>query len=177
MSFTTANKEVLDLFIATGKEVPTEDSNMGRAVAILQEIIDQHSHSVPDITSYTNDPDGAAEDIASDASHIFDALEELEGYIAGSDDDFNLEFDGAEYRLIGSDEETIWPIYRDAIQETVEDCYSEVLDLSKIPNFIAVSVDWEQTAKNAYADGYGHQFSGYDGSEHEAGGYYIFRTN
>jgi hypothetical protein len=107
----------------------------------------------------------------------FDALEELESMIAEGLDDNNFEFDGNEYRLIKSDEDCIWPIYRDAIQSTLEDCYSDVLKLDKIPSFIAVSVDWEQTAKNAYADGYGHQFSSYDGSEYEAGGYYIFRTN
>ena len=60
------------------------------------------------------------------------------------------------------------------------DCYD--LKLDKIPDFIAVSIDWEQTTKNAYADGYGHTFAGYDGEEIEIIGnkgliYHAFRTN
>lgn len=175
MTYATANAEILALFTATGKEVPHEDSNMGRAVQILQTICDSQSHTVPDVTDYGNVTSEAAEEIEADASDIFEALEEIESNIAShsSDDDFTLDFDGNEYRMIK--EPAIWEIYRDAIQETVEECYD--LNLDKIPSFIAISVDWEQTAKNAYADGYGHQFSGYDGSEEEAAGYYIFRTN
>lgn len=218
MSFQTANKEILDLFVVAGREVPREDSNMGRAVAILQTICDAQSHTIPDADDEAKDIlsqlvddlgwegfegnaachpyvwkdeqrfDGELIEIAPKAAAfagletdvapvIFEALEEIEGRIASGDDDFTLDFDGNEYRLIKSDEDTIWPIYRDEIKCTVEDCYSDVLKLDKIPSFIAVSVDWEQTAKNAYVDGYGHQFSTYDGSEEEAGGYYIFRTN
>lgn len=212
--FMTRNADLLNLFRLAGKNVPTEDSEMGRAVSILTTIIDQHSHSIPDASEdreelidalrgwsvfngnaacnpYAESHDGKRVDgdnmfevvgkacqlAGVEVAHceFFDALDELEDKIG--EDDFTLDFDGAEYRLIKSDEDVIWPIYRDAIQSTVEECYSEVLDLSKIPAFIAVSVDWEQTAKNAYADGYGHHFSGYDGSENDAAGYYIFRTN
>lgn len=173
MAYANKNAEILALFTATGKEVPTEDSNMGRAVMILQAICDSQSHSVPDVAEYGNSTDGGASDIESDASHIFEALEELESNIG--DDDFTLDFDGNEYRLINDDD--IWDIYVEEIKNTVEECYSDVLKLDDIPPFIAFSIDWEQTAKNAYADGYGHQFSSWDGGEEESAGYYIFRTN
>ena len=173
MSYASKNAEILALFVAAGKEIPHEDSDMGRAVQILQTICDSQSHTVPDVAEYGNNVDGGAEEIADDAAHIFEALEEIEGHIG--EDDFTIDFDGNEYRIIN--ESDIWEIYKDAIQNIVEDCYSEVINLDKVPSFIAVTIDWEQTAKNAYVDGYGHTFSGYDGSEEEAAGYYIFRTN
>lgn len=173
MTYATDNKEILALFSFLEKEIPHEDSDMGRAVQILQTICDKHSHTIPDPADYTDNPDGAKEDVESDASHIFEALDELESNIGT--DDFTLDFDGNEYRLINDSD--IWEIYRDEIQRTVEECYSDVIRPDKIPSFIAFSIDWEQTAKNAYADGYGHTFSSYDGSEEESAGYYIFRTN
>lgn len=109
----------------------------------------------------------------SNYSELFDAIEELESKLGN--DDFYFEYDGNEYRIIS--ESAIWSIYVESIQSLVEDCYSDVLKLDDIPSFIALEIDWEQTAKNAYADGYGHHFSGYDGSELEIGGYYVFRTN
>ncbi len=236
MNYANNCKDILDLFIAAGKPVPTEDSNMGRAVQILQKICDSQNHTIPDseyvlddISNTLSEDFGwnfymtstsvwnASKDVAKDvinipvtsdvsvqhtnflmvsrhytgpdrntvivlaakeqevnidiASEFFEALEELEQKIG--EDDFRLEFDGNEYRMIA--ESNIWQIYRDEIEETVKDCYD--LKLDDIPSFIAISIDWEQTAQNAYADGYGHQFSGYDGSEEEAAGYYIFRTN
>lgn len=123
-------------------------------IEILRCIIDNHSHTI-DIT------DARA------------AIETLQGKIG--EDDFTFDFDGNEYRIIS--DSAIWEIYKAEIEETVKDCYSEVLKLDEIPSFIAVSIDWDQTAKNAYVDGYGHQFSSYDGSEYMASGYYIFRTN
>jgi hypothetical protein len=100
-----------------------------------------------------------------------EAIQTLTDHVG--EDDFEFDLDGNTYRLIS--ESDIWDIYVDAIKEIVEDCYN--LKLDNIPDFIAWSIDWEQTAKNAYADGYGHTFSTYDGSECGAGGYYIFRTN
>jgi hypothetical protein len=221
MSFETAHKAILDLFRIAGKEVPTEDSNTGRAIQVMQSICDAHSHSIPDADDIKDEMIAELEDenwfifpgnaacnpyaqIKNSLVHIesdniydvickayaeagldlqtpveedfFEALETLENEM-NSNDDFTFEFDGNEYRLINSDENVIWPIYRDAIQETVEECYSDVIKLDKIPSFIAVSIDWELTARNAYVDGYGHQFSTYDGSEEEAAGWYIFRTN
>lgn len=124
-------------------------------LSIMATIINSQSHSC-DVDS-TDD--------------IIEALETLRDNYGESD--FTLDFDGNEYRLIG--EKAIWEIYVDSIKETVEDCYD--LKLNDIPDFVAFSIDWEQTAKNAYVDGYGHTFSGYDGSEEEAGKYFIFRTN
>lgn len=168
MTYANKNAEILALWTAAGKEVPTEDSNIGRAVQILQTICDSQNHTIPQFIC-----DETPDEVLADASDIFEALEELETHIGI--DDFTLDFDGNEYRLIA--ESDIWEIYVDSIKQTVEDCYSDCINLDKIPSFIAVSIDWEQTAQNAFADGYGHQFSGYDGSEEEAAGYYIFRTN
>jgi hypothetical protein len=121
-------------------------------IEILRAIIDEHNHSI--------DMDTARE-----------AIEELRENI--DQDDFRFDFDGNEYRIIG--EGAIWRIYVDEIRNIVEDCYE--LNLDKIPSFVSVSIDWEQTAQNAYSDGYGHTFSSYDGSEIEAAGFYVFRTN
>lgn len=102
-----------------------------------------------------------------------EAIEFLRDKVSEGDTDFYFEFDGSEYRIIS--DSSIWEIYVDTIKDIVNDCYD--LKLDKIPEFIAIEIDWEQTAKNAYADGYGHTFSSYDGSEYEAGDYWIFRTN
>lgn len=139
------------------KSIPYYDSNRHQARLIVEEITNAYACRL----TYSE---------AKQA--ILDVLS-----VMGLDDHYGLEIDGMDFRLIKSDENVIWPIYVEYIQTLVEDCYSEVLNLDKIPPFIAVSVDWEVTAQNAYADGYGHSFSSYDGSEYEAAGYYIFRTN
>lgn len=123
--------------------------------SILAAIIDSQSH-----TCDVDSPDD-----------IIEALESLRDCYGESD--FMLDFDGNEYRLIG--ENAIWGIYVDEIRNIVEDCYD--LKLNNIPDFVAWDIDWEQTARNAYADGYGHTYSGYDGSELNTGKYFIFRTN
>jgi len=126
---------------------------METAKEILAEICDYHSHSL----------------IYSEAR---DALIELNDLL-NEDDDICFDFDGNEYRIIHDD--AIWDIYVEEIKGIVNECYD--LKLDQIPDWIAFSIDWEATAENAYMDGYGHHFSGYDGSETEAGGYYIFRMN
>ena len=88
-------------------------------------------------------------------------------------DDFYIELSGEEYRFIEHD--AIWDIYVEAIQQIIEDSYD--LPLDDLPSFIAFEIDWEATARNCYIDGYGHTFSGYDGSEIESDNYYIFRNN
>ena len=128
---------------------------------VLADIIANH-HSIEDFIL-----DGGAQGL--------DALQEFIDAFDLSDPDQTIDFDGNEYRIIRDSD--IWDIYRDAIQSIVEDCYSDVINLDKVPNFIAVSIDWEQTAKNAYADGYGHTFSSYDHSEIETANHSIFRTN
>ena len=102
-----------------------------------------------------------------------EAIKALRESIDQEEYDFTLDFDGNEYRIIHED--SIWGIYVEEIKNIVESCYD--LKLDQLPGFIAVSIDWENTATNAYVDGYGHTFSGYDGSEEKVGDYYIFRTN
>jgi hypothetical protein len=104
-----------------------------------------------------------------DNEDIAEALETLEEDC----DDNSICFNGHEYRIIKDSE--IWGIYVDTIKEMVSDCYD--LKLDKLPNFIAFEIDWEQTAKNCFVDGFGHTFAIYDGGENEFEGYWIFRTN
>ena len=120
-------------------------------IEIIRAIINEHNHYI--------DMDQARE-----------AIKTLRDDLS---DDFTFDFDGNEYRIISDD--AIWDIYRDEIQNIVEECYD--LKLNDIPDFVAFEIDWEETAQNASVDGYGHTFSSYDHSEIEAGGYWIFRTN
>ena len=123
-------------------------------IEILRTIIDSQSHRV-------------------DMNDAREAIETLRESIINGEDDITFDFDGNEYRIIHED--AIWGIYVEEIKNIVENCYD--LKLDQLPKFITVRIDWEETATNAYVDGYGHTFSGYDGSEEEAAGYYIFRTN
>ena len=93
-------------------------------------------------------------------------------------DDFYQEIDGNEYRFIS--DFAIWDVYVEEIQHITEDCYE-----IKAPAWL--EIDWEQTAKNCYIDGYGHTFSHYDGNEYEftirntdgitQSDWWVFRTN
>ena len=114
---------------------------------------------------HTNDSCGELEDMKQLYADIEDAQEGQEAH------DFTVEYGGAEYRFIHDDE--IWDIYVEAIEETVRECY----DLPKYPDFVAVSIDWEATARNCYVDGYGHQFASYDHGETEHLSWWVFRTN
>jgi hypothetical protein len=106
-----------------------------------------------------------------DVEGIIEALFDLENAYKPSE--FYFEFDGNEYRIIN--EQSIDGIYEETIKDIVTECYD--LNLDKIPSFISVTIDWQQTAQNALADGYGHTFSSYDGSEELINGWWIFRTN
>ena len=91
--------------------------------------------------------------------------------------DFHINIDGNEYRFIDAD--VIDEIAVEEIKEVVQDCYLNGTDLDKL---WWIEIDWEKTADNCIsADGYGHHFSHYDGSEEEAvllgSNWYIFRTN
>jgi len=98
-------------------------------------------------------------------------VEEIENQL-NSCNDFMTHIDGCEYRFIHED--IIWGTYVEKIRQITEDCYN-------IPELHWLSIDWEETAENCFADGYGHTFSSYDGSEEECvfgqENYYIFRIN
>ncbi len=89
-----------------------------------------------------------------------------------SENDFTVDIDCGEYRFIHED--VIWDIYVEEIKMITEDCYD-----IKAPHWLAI--DWEETARNCFVDGYGHTFSHYDGIEQECvfgeENYYIFKTN
>lgn len=100
---------------------------------------------------------------------LIDALEE--------EDDFHITIDGNEYRWIDAVE--IDDIAEEEIKDVVKDCYLNGTDIDKL---WWLEIDWEKTAQNCInADGYGHHFSHYDGSEEEARllgrDWYIFRTH
>ena len=187
------------IYVACGKQYPT-DADTLKAIDFISELIDEnHSLDEPeefDFEDFEEKTDGWDDETYSDYcfdyqerkeealqeyreenesnySELFDAIETLADKLESDDDDFCFEYDGNEYRIIKDSE--IWNIYVEEIKNLVNDCYD--LKLDNIPDFIAFSIDWEETAKNAYADGYGHTFSGYDGSELNIGDYYVFRTN
>ena len=99
-----------------------------------------------------------------------DEVKEIE-FNLNSENDFMAYIDDCEYRIIHQD--VIWEAYVEEIKLIIETCY----DINA-PKWL--SIDWEQTAKNCFIDGYGHTFSTYDGSEEECifgeENYYIFRT-
>jgi hypothetical protein len=103
-----------------------------------------------------------------------DLLDELDSKIY-TKNDFYIEIDRAEYRFINAD--AIWWIYQEEQEDLIKDCYLGGIEL---PYWL--KIDWEQTCENVLnADGYGHHFSRYDGSEEEFNlngeSWYIFRTN
>jgi hypothetical protein len=105
-------------------------------------------------------------------THLFSDCRELYQSV-DSDicDDFIIEFDGEEFRIISDD--SIEDIHTDGVKEITVDCY---LDGTELPSWL--EVDWEETAKNVReSDGYGNHFASYDGEEHSTQSYYIFRTN
>jgi len=106
-------------------------------------------------------------ELSVDRDEARELVEQLE-----TEDDFYQEIDGQEYRFIKDSE--IWDIYVEGIQEITEECFTGKLDWW-------IAIDWEETAKNCHVDGYGHHFSGYDGSEIEYDfddqSWWIFRTN
>ena len=115
-------------------------SKYQEAKLILSEICSYHSHNL----TY---------------NEAKNALIELKDNL--EDDDWTFDLDGNEYRII--EDSAIWSIYVETIKNIVNKCYD--LNLDNLPKFIEWNIDWEQTAKNAYYDGYGHTFSSYDGSE------------
>ena len=147
----------------------TIDTDDYQVAEVLSAII-QENHDIDDFVYPVSADENESELFNTDNRQVLqDFIDEFDL----SDSDQTIEFDGNEYRIIR--ESDIWDIYVEEIKNIVNDCYD--LKLDKLPDFIAVSIDWEETAKNAYADGYGHTFSHYDHSEIETKNHYIFRTN
>ena len=183
------------IYNASGKEYPSDDATL-YAIDFLSELIDEN-HSLEDpeeflvakcyacdfedyspflekYEEYQEALQEYQEENESVYSELFDAIEELADKL-DFEDDFYFEYDGNEYRIIKDSE--IWDIFVEEIKNLVEDYYSDVLKLDDIPGFIEFSIDWEQTAKNIYVDGYGPTFSSYDHSELEIKDFFVFRTN
>lgn len=102
---------------------------------------------------------------------VFDSgeLEELCENLGGID--FQIELDGSEYRFI--DDNSIEDIFAESVQNMIEECYIT----EDMPSLIVGHLNWDGIVRDCMMDGYGHHFSGYDGSENGVTGYYIFRTN
>jgi hypothetical protein len=106
--------------------------------------------------------------LEADKGDIRDLIDQM-----NEDNDVYWECDSEEYRIIHTD--VIDDIAEDEIKEIVQDCYLNGLDMDKL---WWIEIDWEQTADNCIsADGYGHHFSSYDGSEQEWEDWYFFRVN
>ena len=106
-----------------------------------------------------------------------EAREDLVAIGNGQGDDFHVELsDGREFRFIHTD--IINKVFHEECMETIQDCYE---GLDKIPSF--VEIDWKATTNNCLVDGFGHQFSIYDGEELEIAGkdrriaWHVFRNN
>lgn len=126
-----------------------------------------------------------------DRSEAAEAMEKLRD----GEKDFAVEAGGGEYRFIL--EREIDEIQKEELlsDEYVLGCFTpwfiadvtgldtcDVEKAQKSENFellgalMAKNID-EVQKQYSSADGYGHHFSGYDGSEVELGDYYVFRTN
>ncbi len=105
-------------------------------------------------------------DVDPDKGDIRDLID-----LMSEENDLYWECDGQEYRIIHMDE--IDDIAEEEIKEIVQDCYLNGVDMDKL---WWIEIDWKQTADNCIsADGYGHHFSSYDGSEEEWDNWYFFR--
>jgi hypothetical protein len=107
------------------------------------------------------------------------SADELYTKLDADDSDFCIEIDGEEFRII--QEDSIRDIAQEEIAETIKDCYLSQSSNGDLPWWI--EIDWNKTVQNCIdADGYGHHFSSYDGSEYEIAvdgiiKWYAFRTN
>lgn len=97
-----------------------------------------------------------------------DLISDLEG--VGDYDTIDHHALSREFLII--DEDEIDRHFHARIEELVKDCY---LNGRELPSFI--EIDWEKTAENCKIDGYGNEFSSYDGSEDLIDGWYVFCTN
>ena len=131
--------------------------------------------------------------------HVYSDVKQLFDDVANNfDNDFNVDFDGREYRIIHDDD--ILDIMKDelASDEYVLGCGSDwfMSDVTGIPVDairkiqkadaydalgIIIANNDEMLTKFAEGiishDGAGHHFSGYDSSETEAGEYTVFCVN
>jgi hypothetical protein len=135
-----------------------------------------------------------AEDCELDLNECKEYLSNIRGEVQ-EEVDFTFEFEGVEHRIINR--ENILEILADELtsdlyclgcfnanfiaeqcnwpQELVE-CAKEGDAYEALGKAIKENADMEEFAEAyANADGYGHHFNGWDGSENEIGEYYVFR--
>lgn len=131
--------------------------------------------------------------------HVYSDVKQLISDVVDNfDNDFNVDFDGREYRVINNDD--ILEIMKDELSSDtyVLGCGSDwfmsevtgipVDAICKIQNAeayeaLGIIIANNESMLTAFAegiishDGAGHHFSGYDHSETEAGEYTVFCTN
>jgi len=108
------------------------------------------------------------EDIVKD--HFFDAITLLEEIETVLSDDFTIEIEGAEFRVINESE--IEDAWTNSLIDMLEDCHGH-----EIPDHLKPYIDYDKWAQDAKIDGMGHHFSSYDGNEVSTQNFYIFRVN
>ena len=124
-----------------------------------------HPENLPTLLEI--DHDHAAILVACGVEVTEENLETIDSAEVGND--FSVELDGMEFRLISDD--SIERIHADEIQEYVDDCI-----LNDCPETLQRYFDYDSFIRDCrIGDGYGHHFSSYDGSEVNAASYYIFR--
>ena len=105
----------------------------------------------------------------------FTDMEEIKEVIEGVNsseydvtDDFYVECNGVEIRVILSD--SIESIWEEELENLLIECY-------EIPQHLENYIDYDAWVRDCKFDGMGHHFSHYDGSEYESENYYYFRVN
>ena len=108
-----------------------------------------------------------SEALREDARAILDAHDS---------DDFTVELNEGEYRIIHDN--AIEDIFDSEIRELADDCYDVEGIKEKMGNVGRYfTFDYDSFVEDCRMDGYGHHFSGYDGSEESVGPWNIFRVN
>lgn len=106
--------------------------------------------------------------VSKDTRAILDACKKRE--------DFIVELSMGEYRIIHDN--AIEDIFDGEIRELADDCYNIKRikeELGNVGRYL--TFDYDSFIADCRMDGYGHHFSGYDGSEESVGPWYIFRVN
>ena len=98
-----------------------------------------------------------------------DLIDEIRDKMNSEDDFYIDSLPCGAVRIIGDG--ALDQIMQEELIERLKECY----ELSDLPDFVVI--DWNQTAENCKGTDMSHHFAVYDGEEHNAQGFSIFRTN
>lgn len=99
---------------------------------------------------------------------VIEAVEEIDDDDIRYNDDFFVECNGVEIRVIHNN--AIESIWEEELENLLRECY-------EVPEFLENYIDYDSWVRDCKFDGMGHHFSSYDGSEHQSENYYYFRIN